>query len=142
MATRVLCGLLRGTSVLGATVCTFGCAYSWLALYVYGGSKLATREGESNNVTCEYMQTCIISISGAQLLRLYCCYILLLALNGISECFLFATLVPDAIAQHRRFLTKLAVVYISMQLALSTLLGAPGFVLANCINMIARIVYR
>jgi oligosaccharide translocation protein RFT1 len=83
-----------------------------------------------------------IYFSGARLLRVYCFYILLLALNGISECFMFATFQTREVRRHERFLAALAIVYVLMQLAFSYAFGAVGFVLTNCVNMMARIAYR
>ena len=54
-------------------IMTFGYSYSYLALDIYGGRVLL--EG-----------------GGATLLRWYCVYVLLLAVNGITECFVFASM--------------------------------------------------
>uniref|UniRef100_A0A914WDF2 Protein RFT1 homolog n=1 Tax=Plectus sambesii TaxID=2011161 RepID=A0A914WDF2_9BILA len=121
-ATSVLFGLLRVTCVLGLGVCTFGMAYSRLLLSVYGGQLL-------------------VSGTGPTMLKSYCAYVLLLALNGITECFAFATMSNDQVMSHSRFMIGSSVVYLLLHWMLSTLFGGVGFILANCANMVVRIVY-
>lgn len=65
--------LLRGMSLLGLIVVTFGWGYSHLLLHCYGGARL------SGSVA-------------VQLLRAQAGYVLLLAVNGILECFTFAVM--------------------------------------------------
>ena len=133
-ATSVLRNLLHCTAVMGLVVCTFGMSYAWLALYVYGGANLTGAGSEC----C----LCIHFFAGARLLRVYCAYVVLLAVNGIGECFMFATLLHEQVRRHERFLTLVAVVYVPMQVLLAAWIGAVGFLAVNCVNMIARIAYR
>ncbi|VDK51220.1 unnamed protein product [Anisakis simplex] len=72
-AIDTLSGLMHLTTVVGVIVCVFAIPYSPLAVTIYGGSLLA------NN-------------SGASILRLYCVYIVVIAINGITECFAMATM--------------------------------------------------
>jgi oligosaccharide translocation protein RFT1 len=65
--------LLRVNSSIGLTVLSFGQAYAKLALFLYGGSALATG-------------------IGPVLLQLHCLAILFLAVNGITECYAAATM--------------------------------------------------
>ena len=65
--------LLKFVLLTALTILSFGYAYSHLALEIYGGSILS--EGE-----------------GPTLLRWYCFYVLLLAVNGVTECFVFAAM--------------------------------------------------
>ena len=63
--------IIKTVLMIGVTVLVFGYSFSHLALDIYGGSMLV--EG-----------------GGAYLLRWYCVYVLILALNGVTECFVFA----------------------------------------------------
>ncbi len=65
--------LLKFVLLTALTILSFGHAYSYLALEVYGGHVLS--EG-----------------GGPTLLRWYCLYVLLLAVNGVTECFVFAAM--------------------------------------------------
>ena len=65
--------ILKLVLLVAMVILTFGYAYSYLALDIYGGSVLS--EG-----------------GGATLLRWYCVYVLLLAINGVTECFVFAAM--------------------------------------------------
>ena len=72
LAASTLSTLLWFVSFIGVTVLTYGQAYSRTLLHLYGGQNLSTGPG-------------------ATLLRTYCVYVLALAVNGIAECFVFAT---------------------------------------------------
>ena len=72
-AAMVLKQLLRCMSSLGLIIVCFGQSYSRLLLILYGGQTLA------DNL-------------GTLLLRTHCFAVLLLALNGITECYALATM--------------------------------------------------
>lgn len=72
-ASKVLQQVLRCISSLGLIILTFGQGYSTLLLYLYGGPKLAKGQGPT-------------------LLRAHCLSVLLLAVNGVTECYAFATM--------------------------------------------------
>ena len=78
MAGRVLHDLLRGMSLLGLCAVAFGWSFSHLALRLYGGAPLA--EGPA-----------------VDLLRAQCGYVLLLAVNGVLECYTFAVMRQEQI---------------------------------------------
>ena len=65
--------LLRFVLLAALTILSFGYGYSHLALDLYGGRLLSSGAGPS-------------------LLRWYCLYVLLLAVNGVTECFFFAAM--------------------------------------------------
>ena len=60
-------------SIIGLVILTFSFPYSHLLLYLYGGSTLS--EGE-----------------GPTLLKAHSIYIIFIAVNGVSECYTFATM--------------------------------------------------
>ncbi|KYO46395.1 RFT1-like protein [Alligator mississippiensis] len=78
MAATVLESLLKLVLLIGLTITVFGYAYSHLALDVYGGPMLSSGTGPS-------------------LLRCYSLYVLLLAVNGVTECFTFAAMCKEEV---------------------------------------------
>ncbi|XP_023045314.1 protein RFT1 homolog isoform X5 [Piliocolobus tephrosceles] len=78
VAAAVLESLLKLALLAGLTITVFGFAYSQLALDIYGGAMLS-------------------SGSGPVLLRSYCFYVLLLAINGVTECFTFAAMSKEEV---------------------------------------------
>lgn len=75
---QTLTHLLKFVVIVALTILAFGYAYSTLALDLYGGSVLS--EGE-----------------GPWLLWCYCVYVMFLAVNGVSECFVFAAMGQRAV---------------------------------------------
>jgi len=118
----VLESLLKGVSLLGLTILVFGYAYSYLLLDIYGGDILS-------------------SGSGPMLLRVYCMYVLLIAINGVSEGFVFATMKKEEVDRYNRMLLCFSVIFLFSSWYLTVHLGSLGFILANCLNMIARIAH-
>ncbi|XP_069418575.1 man(5)GlcNAc(2)-PP-dolichol translocation protein RFT1 isoform X2 [Ovis canadensis] len=78
VAAAVLESLLKLALLTGLTITVFGFAYSQLVLDIYGGVMLS-------------------SGSGPVLLRAYCLYVLLLAINGVTECFTFAAMSKEEV---------------------------------------------
>ncbi|VDN55779.1 unnamed protein product [Dracunculus medinensis] len=118
-ATEVLIGLLHLIVVIGMVISVFAAPYSYLAVAFYGGDLLVKnsgilrgskkhvgqsskeciiieygRIGGSEVLTPEFRSIDISALNflGAGLLRLYCVYIVIIALNGITECFTMATM--------------------------------------------------
>ncbi|XP_061418992.1 protein RFT1 homolog [Lethenteron reissneri] len=117
---KVLQSLLKLVLLIGVTVLTFGFSYSYLALDLYGGSLLS-------------------SSGGPVLLRWYSAYVLFLALNGITECFVFAAMKQSEVDRYNMKLLVLSVVFLVLSYALTRAFGSVGFVLANCLNMALRL---
>jgi len=122
LATKVLGALLKLVSLIGFVVVAFGLPYSYLALQIYGGDMLS-------------------SGSGPVLLRWFCIYVSLLAINGITECFMFAIMRHDDVNRHQKWLLAFCGIFLTASLLLTKPFGSVGFILANCINMISRIIY-
>lgn len=72
-AAFVLENLLRGVTTLGLIVLCFGQSYARLVLLLYGGKALATG-------------------LGPRLLKTHCLAILLIAVNGSTECYVHSTI--------------------------------------------------
>uniref|UniRef100_W5NB09 Protein RFT1 homolog n=1 Tax=Lepisosteus oculatus TaxID=7918 RepID=W5NB09_LEPOC len=80
VAADVLECLLKLVLLIGLIITVFGHAYSHLALDIYGGSLLSSG-----------------TAPGPTLLRCYCGYVLLLAVNGVTECFTFAAMSKEEV---------------------------------------------
>ncbi|KAM9592801.1 man(5)GlcNAc(2)-PP-dolichol translocation protein RFT1 isoform 1-T1 [Trichechus inunguis] len=120
VAAIVLESLLRLALLAGLTITVFGFAYSQLALDIYGGAMLSTG-------------------SGPVLLRSYCVYVLLLAINGVTECFTFAAMSKEELDRYNFTMLALSSSFLVFSCLLTNWCGSLGFILANCLNMGIRI---
>lgn len=115
--------LLRGLTILGAIIVVFGYSYSHLLLHIYGGSTLT--DG-----------------SGPLLMKTHCFAIWLMAINGVTEAYVFAAMSQEQLNRYNRFMVILSAIFLGLSWLLSRVLGSVGFILANCVNMILRITHR
>lgn len=110
MAAEVLECLLKLVLVIGLVITVFGYSFSYLALDIYGGSLLSSGEGEY--AACQHftwlfhqmwllpeIQCALRAVftKGPSLLRCYSGYVLLLAINGVTECFVFAAMSQEEV---------------------------------------------
>ncbi|XP_077134011.1 man(5)GlcNAc(2)-PP-dolichol translocation protein RFT1 [Ranitomeya variabilis] len=121
-ASEVLESLLKLVTLIGLVIVAFGYAYSQLALDIYGGSLLSDD-------------------SGPVLLRFYCLYVLLLAVNGVSECFTFASMSKEEVDRFNYIMLGLSLSFLCLSYYMTAWLGSVGFILANCFNMGLRIAH-
>ncbi|KNC75655.1 hypothetical protein SARC_11824 [Sphaeroforma arctica JP610] len=123
LAARALVTLLKFVGILGLVFVCFGPSYTTILLDMYGGQAIS------------------IGI-GPALLSWYCLYVLVLGINGITECFLLASADRNTIEAYNRLMVGFSVVYLAASLTLTrTRLQAAGFIVANCLNMCLRIAY-
>lgn len=122
IAAEVLECLLKLVLVIGLIITVFGYAYSYLALDIYGGSLLSSGTGPS-------------------LLRCYSCYVLLLAVNGVTECFVFAAMSQMQVDKYNLVMLGLSISFLILSYMLTGWAGGIGFILANCLNMGLRILH-
>ncbi|KAI4553799.1 hypothetical protein MJT46_015979 [Ovis ammon polii x Ovis aries] len=120
VAAAVLESLLKLALLTGLTITVFGFAYSQLVLDIYGGVMLS-------------------SGSGPVLLRAYCLYVLLLAINGVTECFTFAAMSKEEVDRYNFTMLALSSSFLMLSYVLTRWCGSVGFILANCFNMGIRI---
>jgi len=112
---------LKFVSLVGLIILVFGISYSELLLDLYGGEILSSNEGPL-------------------LLKTYCLYVILLAVNGITECFMFAGMSKHQIDQYNYKMLLFSVMFLLSSLLLTKYFGSVGFILANCFNMGLRII--
>ena len=75
-------------------------------------------------------------------MKTYCLYVLVIAINGITECFMFAAMDEAEISRYNYMMVSFSVVFTAASLFFTSTFGAVGFILANCLNMLLRIVSR
>ncbi|KAG1659674.1 Protein RFT1 [Nymphon striatum] len=122
LAASVLEHLVKMMTLLSITILTFGYFYSPLLLHIYGGIKLSSGIGPT-------------------LLRFHCLYIVLLAINGITEAFVFASMTQKEVDQYNHKMVLFAIIFITLSLCFTSWFGSVGFILANCGNMCLRIAH-
>lgn len=114
--------LLKLMILLGTIILTFGCSYSQLLLYLYGGNMLASGIGPT-------------------LLKWHCFYVLFIAINGITECFVFAAMNQNSIDKYNKKMLILSAGFLISSYFLTKIFGSQGFIMANCLNMSCRIAH-
>ncbi|CAP22928.1 Protein CBG01700 [Caenorhabditis briggsae] len=115
--------ILHVVGVIGFVACVFGVPYSSTAISLYGG-KLLSDNG------------------GALLLSLYSGYILVTAINGITEGFAMASMDNYQIYSHGKFLFVTSALHLFINYVLCVYMNSAGFIVANIINMTVRIIYN
>ncbi|TNN16668.1 Protein RFT1 [Schistosoma japonicum] len=122
-ACRMLKTALRISSLIAWIGVTFAQANSRLLLMIYAGHRLA-----DNHVA-------------VNLLQLYSVYVLLLAWNGSTEALLNSAMSTNEVSRHNQRLIIFSVIFLCANWFLVPIFNVYGFVLANGINMITRILY-
>lgn len=111
-------------STIGLMALVFGQSYSRLALQLYAGSDFVSTE------------------LPVTLLRWHSVAICFLALNGITEAYMFATNTSKDIDNYNYLMTIFSASFLLLSYTLTNTLGPVGFIVANCVNMFCRICYR
>ena len=120
LGAEILSNLLKLMLIVALIIVAFGQAYSGTLLYLYAGESLFPL--------------------GKTLMRYHCVYIAFIAINGITECFVFATMTKDQLDEHNRKMAMCSVVFLVASYAFSKIFGAVGLILANMVNMSLRII--
>ena len=105
---------------LGLIVLVFGYNYSRLLLLIYAGRSM--------------MDTAVY------LLQINCAYILIIAINGVTESFTFSAMNSGQLDQFNATLTILSVLYLIESCFMVKIFGSVGFIYANIVNYFIRIV--
>uniref|UniRef100_A0A7E4URV5 Protein RFT1 homolog n=1 Tax=Panagrellus redivivus TaxID=6233 RepID=A0A7E4URV5_PANRE len=122
-AEKTYFAVLRIIISVGLTVFVFGLPYSALVIRLYGGQVLVDNQGH-------------------QMLMAYLVYLLIMAVNGLTECFAFASMNSSEILFHGYILTGSIILHLILNWALSFWIGAFGFIFANCVNSALRIYFN
>ncbi|XP_013118455.1 protein RFT1 homolog [Stomoxys calcitrans] len=120
-ASKVLENLLLGITSIGLLGLTFGQNFSHALLYLYGGANF------------------VADALPEKLLRCHCIAIYFLAINGITEGYMFATNTAKQIDKYNYIMGIFSIIFIVMSFVLTRIFGPVGFIIANCINMLCRI---
>ncbi|VDD92223.1 unnamed protein product [Enterobius vermicularis] len=121
--TTCLMGLVHLALLVGLTVCTFAVPYSSLGVWIYGGERFAEK-------------------SAANILRFYCVYVLIIAVNGVIECFATSTMDNIQTVKHGTFLSIASFAQFVVSAFACRHLGAYGIILGNSLNVLIRIFYN
>ncbi|XP_059351439.1 protein RFT1 homolog isoform X2 [Daphnia carinata] len=119
---RVLYRLLRALSLIGSIIVVFGFSYSHLLLRLYGGITLTDGPGPL-------------------LMKTHCLSVCLMAINGVTEAYVFAAMSSKELDKYNGLMVILSCVFLFLSWLLSRAVGSVGFILANCVNMLLRIIH-
>ncbi|RZC41890.1 RFT1 -like protein [Asbolus verrucosus] len=119
----VLSQLCNIVTSIGLMVVVFGQSYSYTLLYLYGGTKLVANQ------------------LPVTLLRFHSFAIVLLAVNGVTEGYVFATMNNAQLDKYNYVMVIFSISFLVISYVLTNILGPVGFILANCVNMLARITH-
>ena len=118
----ILVRLFRVVLLIGFVFAAFSPGYSQLLLHLYGGRMLSESDAPF-------------------LLKCFSLYVLLLAVNGISECFCFSVMGQQQIQRYNWFMVGYSVVYLVLAVFFTNQLGAVGLILSNSVNLSIRIIH-
>lgn len=119
----VLSNVCKTVSSIGLIVLVFGQSYSHTLLLLYGGEAF------------------VAGGLPVQLLRSHCLAIVLLAINGVTECYSFATMTSSQLNSYNYLMVIFSVSFLVLSYCLTYIFGPIGFIISNCINMFARIMH-
>ncbi|XP_055546715.1 protein RFT1 homolog [Wyeomyia smithii] len=122
-ACLVLSYVCKTVTSIGLLGLVFGQSYSGTILLLYGGADFV--EGGLPEV----------------LLRWHSLAIVLLAINGVTEGYMFATNTSKQIDTYNYYMAVFSVAFLMLSYKLTNWIGPVGFILANCFNMGCRTSY-
>ncbi|KAL6420034.1 hypothetical protein ACFW04_001207 [Cataglyphis niger] len=119
---NVLTHLCSIVTSIGLIVLVFGQSYSSTLLWLYGGSKL----------------TLPLPVL---LLRAHCLAVLLLGINGVTECYTNATADSATINKSNVIMVYESIAFLGASYLFAIWFGPVGFIFGNCVNMSLRIIH-
>lgn len=119
----VLSQVCKTVSSIGLVVLVFGQSYARTLLLLYGGEAFVAND------------------LPVQLLRSHCLAIVLLAVNGVTECFTFATMTSAQLNSYNYLMVLFSISFLMLSYILTYVFGPVGFIISNCINMFVRIMH-
>uniref|UniRef100_A0A0N4ZUD5 Protein RFT1 homolog n=1 Tax=Parastrongyloides trichosuri TaxID=131310 RepID=A0A0N4ZUD5_PARTI len=115
--------LLKSTIIVGLIIAIFASPYSDIAVKLIGKNLL-----EKSN--------------GATILSTYAKFLVIMAINGLTECLAMSLMNEEQILKHGMFLFIIGILHLIISVIFSQTIGAIGFIFSNFINMALRIIYR
>ncbi|KAI8127956.1 RFT1-like protein [Lucilia cuprina] len=122
-AAQVLSHLSLVVSSIGLLALVFGQSYAHTVLLLYGGADF------------------VADGLPVVLLKWHCLAIYFLAVNGITEGYMFATNTSQDIDKYNYLMAIFSVSFLVLSYVLTSIFGPVGFIFANCINMFSRICF-
>ncbi|KAK0084300.1 hypothetical protein PV325_007295 [Microctonus aethiopoides] len=119
---NVLKHLLSTVTSVGLVILVFGQSYSSTLLWLYGGAKL----------------TATLPVL---LMRAHCLAVLLLGINGVTECYTNATADSKHINKSNFIMIYQSIAFLLASYIFAMWLGPVGFIFGNCVNMSLRIYH-
>jgi oligosaccharide translocation protein RFT1 len=119
---EVLLALMRLLCLIGGLVMSLGPPLSFFVVDTLYGSRLSSTEAPI-------------------ILRAYCLYITLLAVNGVTEAFVRATITPAQQSSLNGWLVLISGAQVVSSITLLHRFGATGLVYANCVGIGLRLLY-
>lgn len=119
----VLSQVCKTVSSIGLVVLVFGLSYSHTLLSLYGGEAF------------------VAGGLPVLLLQSHCLAIVLMAINGVTECFTFATMTSAQLNSYNYLMVFFSISFLILSYLLTYVFGPVGFIISNCINMFARIIH-
>lgn len=119
---NVLTHLCSAVMSIGLVVLVFGQSYSSTLLWLYGGAKLTSH-------------------LPVLLMRAHCLAILLLGINGVTECYTNATADSTTINKSNLIMIYESIAFLCASYLFAIWFGPVGFILGNCVNMSLRILH-
>ncbi|KAK2379618.1 hypothetical protein P8452_36033 [Trifolium repens] len=113
---------LKLVLLIGVVFMAFGPSYSYSLIRLLYGKKWS--DGEASTV-----------------LRYYCFYVIVLAMNGTSEAFMHAVATESQLKRSNDSLLVFSVISVVLNVVLIKLSGSVGLIMANSLNMTLRILY-
>jgi oligosaccharide translocation protein RFT1 len=118
---QLLANLVKLVTIIGLIFISFGPSFAYILLHILYGSSWT-------------------STSAPTALSAYCVYILLMAVNGITEAFVCATVSSKQLSEYNKMLVLFSWIYIASCYCFLGY-GVVGVIAANCVGMITRILY-
>jgi oligosaccharide translocation protein RFT1 len=115
--------LLRAMILVGLVVAVYAQSYSHMLLHLYGGETLSSGMGPG-------------------LLRSQSFFLLFMAVNGVSECYAFASMTTQQVEKYKYLMFLMTCIFLICVYGFAKILGPVGFVVANCCNFAMRIFYN
>lgn len=113
---------LKLVLLIGVVFMAFGPSYSYSLIRLLYGKKWS--DGEASTV-----------------LRYYCFYVIVLAMNGTSEAFMHAVATENQLKRSNDSLLVFSLISVVLNVLLIKLYGSVGLIVANSLNMTLRILY-